>query len=370
MSCKFSEIFEGFENKDKYGLLSESEVLSYTLKNDDKILELTLFSKTYIPSEYVFAFRSDVAKNFGFDAISLLIKYESEAFCEQACKDLFEVIKVKYSVLKGALNRAEISLKDNTVTVELKYGGLCDVLNLGADKLFQKAVSDRFGVDVELEFTGVCETDEMLPPPIDEAPPPPPVYASEAKPTEVAPSAPKKVYDYKPEGGLPVYLESAELVWGRKLDTNTKAMIDVGEEDKTISCWGEVFGVEWRDIKTKRGDTCVLEFSFSDHTNSLTASMFVKPDEKDKFKAIKNGNYILVNGSYDFDTFKRDFIVKPKAIATLVKYTEKDNYDGPKRVELHCHTNMSAKDAVCSAGDIIKQAHSWGHKAVAITDHG
>ena len=117
-------------------------------------------------------------------------------------------------------------------------------------------------------------------------------------------------------------------------------MIEVTDDDREISCWGEVFGIEVRTINTKRGESNILTFSFSDHTNSLTCSMFVDPKRMGEVAPIANGNFILVNGTYEFDDYRKEFRVKPKVIAQLQKYTETDDYEGEKRVELHCHTNM------------------------------
>ncbi|MBQ8741170.1 MAG: PolC-type DNA polymerase III, partial [Clostridia bacterium] len=256
------------------------------------------------------------------------------------------------------------------------------------EKLFKMLAKNRFGIDINISFDGVLEDAPIV------LPEPEPVTVQRAPekpktaPKEKAPQEEKK-YDYKPKDGLPVYLESANLFFGRKIDTNVKKLKDVmlpqnDGESVYVCAWGEVFGVESKTLDTKRGGKMVkVKFYFSDTTNSFSASLtkFFDPkytknldeaasDFLNEVSALKNGACVIVNGDYSYDSWTRDFVLDVKALATIKKYEETDDFDGDKRVELHCHTNMSAKDAVASAGDIINRAYKWGHKAVAITDHG
>ena len=70
-----------------------------------------------------------------------------------------------------------------------------------------------------------------------------------------------------------------------------------------------------------------------------------------------------------YDSFKGDYIIEPKAIST-VEVIEKEDNAPEKRVELHLHTNMSQMDGMTPPKKLVERAIRWGHKAIAITDHG
>ena len=364
----FSDVF-GIYLGDELKIKTEDCLLKrYTLDVESRALRLEAESTVFIDRKIQLEIADALKAKLALDICTVTYTFESKAFCAEACADIAAELKIKNAAINGYFAEAEYELSDSTVNVCLKHGGYKRICELGFEKQFIALVKERFGLDVTLEFSGQLEDMEIeLPAPERAAPP----QKAQEKPKASAPKPEIKFEkrDIKPQNGI-VYLDDPKLFYGRRIDPNTKPMIEVTGDDGEISCWGEVFETEVRTINTKRGETNIFIFSFSDYTNSLTATMFVDPKRMGDVEPVKNGAFIMVNGSYEFDDYKKEFRVKPRAMALLQKYTETDDYEGAKRVELHCHTNMSAKDAVSSAGDIINQAFKWGHKAVAITDHG
>ncbi len=369
MSMLFREGFGEYLGDGLLPEIGDSEVKRYTLHIETRTVGLEIEADRYLSRETRFNISEALRNSLRLDNCNITYTFPASFFCSKACADIAAELRLKNAAFNGYFAEADYVFEDNTVEITLKHGGYKKICELGFQKLFIKAVKEYFDIDIDLNFNGQLEDTAIeLPPP---EPPAPRPEKKADKPTAGAPKVEIKFEsrEEKPQNGM-VYLDNPKLFYGRRIDSNTKPMIEVTGDDSEIRCWGEVFETEVRTINTKRGETNIFTFSFSDHTNSLTATMFVDSKRMGDVAPVKKGEFILVNGIYEFDNYKKEFLVKPQAMALLQKYTETDDYDGEKRVELHCHTNMSAKDAVSSAGDIINQAFKWGHKAVAITDHG
>ena len=363
---RFLDIFSLYFDQPLNEVLSDAVLTKCSLDIDSRSLNILIGSKVYITRENRNKIYSALKSALNLTVCQVDYKFENTAFCEGACSDLTEELKLQNAVLNGYFNGAEYALSDGSVTITLKHGGYNAIVASGFYNRFKALIKERFGVDVTVEFCGQLEDTEI------ELPPAPEPIIRENKPPQKT-QEPKKISfekrNDKPENGI-VYLDNPKLFYGRKINTDVKSMISITPEDSEICCWGQVFGVEVKKINTRRGEANIINFSFSDFTNSLGVSVFADPKKMDNFAEIKNGNFLLINGIQEFDNFKKEFVLKPTAMAVLQSYTETDDYDGEKRVELHCHTNMSEKDAVSSAESIVEQAFKWGHKAVAITDHG
>ena len=371
----FTELFGTYLNDRQRELFKNTVIKKCDLNTESRALDLLLHFTEYVRGNDIFDFKLNIKSALKLSDVIICEEFEEEAFGKEACEDITEQVRMKNAVLNGYFNGADYNIDENTVKITLKYGGMSSIENSGFEKAFCSIVKQKFSKNINIVFDGQLEDVEIDMPPV-----PTDEYAPKADNNERinAPSKPsvsvKKDIKFEKRTDIPenrlVYLDDPRLFYGKGIDNVTKPMIKVTEEDSYISCWGEVFGREDKTINTKRGERVIVKFSFSDHTNSLNANMFVNPDKLGELAPLKNGAFVLINGSYEFNDFKKEFQVTPKSIALLQKYVETDDFEGQKRVELHCHTNMSAGDAVSSGADIVRHAYEWGHKAVAITDHG
>ena len=155
-----------------------------------------------------------------------------------------------------------------------------------------------------------------------------------------------------------------------KLDkAEVTPMIEVNTEENRLVFEGVVFDVEQKVTRTGR---VLINFKMTDYTSSFSMQKWVKNEEEaQKFDMIKKNSWLRVRGNVEVNNFTRDLTMNVQDVQEVVHYERKDLMpEGERRVEFHAHTNMSTMDALPEVEEIVGTAAKWGHKAVAITDHG
>lgn len=139
---------------------------------------------------------------------------------------------------------------------------------------------------------------------------------------------------------------------------------------------GDVFAIENRELKKR--NSWVVAFDVTDYTGSIRVSKFFPQADEAKplVDGVKKGMHLVIQGRLNMDRFYGDMVLEPVAVMAGKKEMRMDNAT-EKRVELHLHTTMSAMDALTAVGpklgperNVVKRAEAWGHRAIAITDHG
>ncbi|SHG93553.1 PolC-type DNA polymerase III [Tepidibacter thalassicus] len=161
--------------------------------------------------------------------------------------------------------------------------------------------------------------------------------------------------------------QETDLIYGKDNIDPVEMIKNVTPETGRVSVRGEVFDIETRELK---GGRILLIISITDYTSSIKCKLFLRENNRDDVvNNIKKGSYLKIRGNALFDNYSQELIINISDIQRSKKKEKIDNSE-EKRVELHLHTQMSAMDAVTSASKLIERAAKWGHKAIAITDHG
>lgn len=166
----------------------------------------------------------------------------------------------------------------------------------------------------------------------------------------------------KQEGNL-----DSAIVLGKKISAGASKIAELRIESGASVIEGSVFNADSRELKNGKR---LLIFSVTDYTSSVTCKAFISEKQKEAVSdEVKKGAFLKLRGEAVYDSYSKEMAFNVSDIEKS-KPVQKNDDSPVKRVELHAHTQMSAMDAVVPVGDIIKRAAAWGHKAVAITDHG
>ena len=315
--------------------------------------------------------RAELIRVMNLHRLNLGIHFPPETFdinyMTNFVKEIYEHFPASRTILEGAT----YNLNGDRLTVELAANGKDVLVNLGCDKFIRQTIDRRFERLIAVEFVGNASAQDDIKA-LEElqkkenqklavaSPMANPVAASKV-PAQKKPK--EKTYD-----DLPISITNAKPLFGTPVKGKPKPIKECLPEDGEVVVWGDVFSLETRE--SKDGRYSIINFNITDYTSSYPVKVFGEKKKcEDLVENLKDGKTVLVRGSINMDTYMHTYLINARAVTEIEKIEKQDNAP-EKRVELHLHTNMSAMDGMTSAKELVSRAIAWGHKAIAITDHG
>ncbi|MDD2534543.1 MAG: PolC-type DNA polymerase III [Eubacteriales bacterium] len=160
------------------------------------------------------------------------------------------------------------------------------------------------------------------------------------------------------------------VLWGKvNGDLKRQSVRELNNESGLVLLEGEIFALECRSISN--GTRLLYKFALTDLSSSVSCILFAKPNEKETLDDVFNQKYLKISAEISFDAqFSKDLQARVLGLQAAQRPAGRQDQAEHRRVELHAHTKMSTKDAVCETKDLVKLAARFGHLAIAITDHG
>ena len=170
------------------------------------------------------------------------------------------------------------------------------------------------------------------------------------------------------------YSDDPDVVYGRDFNDDAIEIISITDAIGTVTIRGQVSSLEIRNIHTKSGsDLSIVLMSVTDFTDTMSVKLFIDPEQCGQFTSeVSTGSFLKIKGVVSVDKYDSELSISSvSGIRKIADFRVHRMDNAPvKRVELHCHTKMSRMDAVADVASIVKTASSWGHTAIAVTDHG
>lgn len=364
--------------------ISQGELTQLNINKQARLITLAVKFNGLVERNTLFDTEKLITKTLAYHTV-IKPHFPTELFSADYFPQLYAALKRDIPSINGTLNNAEVRFENNTLTINLLNGGKTLLDSKGFDKALIKLVSEEFNLYISVNYTGTFEVEENseeYKAAIQDAQEKinrenlqkaaefyqEEVEAAEKREEKHAENTTVEIEVREGKFATPQIIQSSiRPLYGRSIRGKMIPISSISGDSGRIVVWGDVFDIEKK--VTKSGDKNIFTIDITDYTGSTTAKVFNSIKESAVIDNIKKGDTIVVQGDVEYDKYAGELVVNARSIGTAQKVKVVDNAE-KKRVELHMHTNMSQMDAVTSAGDLVNRAYQWGHKAVAITDHG
>ena len=334
--------------------LSQAAIAAAEVDPVSRRVSVILRSQQYIPQRLLDRAGKDISAIYALRSLQMTGVHPAGELHKIETEELMQLFVSQNSMARGSLAGAKWSWKDTELTIGLAANGKSALQE--HVPTIQNILRERFGVAVTIviEAGKALEGAALF-------------EAMESIRGSVRTAVPSRAASGKTEQKAAP--PPSDAIYGKPFKGSSTPMKDLSLDMGTVIVEGKVFHVDHKELKKR--NAWVIKFDMTDNTNSIRISRFLEAGEsKPILDAVKVGGILRVQGKPIEDRFENEMVLKPYAMMPGSMPKRMDTAENGKRVELHLHTTMSNMDALTVTADAIRQAAAWGHKAIAITDHG
>lgn len=378
MAGKLIDIFQNCKCVKEEKHLAAGEVRSLAFGDNNTVMVVELGLHEVVSRKVIARAEKQIADTYGLDRVMIEPRYNMPGELSNAyIKSLYDDMAYRMPSAKGLLDHTKWEFADGALQIPMDEVSEKHFAN--ALRHLEARIQRELGRSCPVhavradaqDFAPASEQEESREEILHKAVEQAAAAAAETpKPKKPRPAPPQHTGYQRPRTEK---VREDDLIFGKLIQDPIVSVNEAIAAYDMVTIQGEVFFTDNKDIHSKKTgkDYVKIAFDMTDRTNSVRVSKFLAADKAgDTASKIKKGLYCTVQGKMVYDTFAKEMVLEPTGIVKAKKPERRDTYEGMKRVELHLHTNMSAMDGMSSTASLLCRAAKWGHRAMAITDHG
>lgn len=357
MSAGILELFDKVSTTEAFAQLMEGTSLEKcNLYLEENRVEIVLGADKFIDRFDIMNYTEEASRIYKLAELDIKIKYKEIKPNTEYFSSLLDMFLYKNAACRICLDSARLEYANNKLKISGIRGGRELLEQRRFEEYIRQTVLSELGCTVETELSFEEFNKEKY------------MQEREEQQHKLAAAAASEVHKEEK------YKKAAEspLIFGRAISDIALPIAELSEGMRGCVIEGEVLTVDSRNVRGRNNSqNTIIEFNIGDDNWGCFCKIFSAEDKlKRAIKEISPGKRLRLKGDFDFDEYAKKQLFRVLSAELLPDKEVRPDTAEEKRIELHMHTKMSAMDAVTSVGDLIKRAARWGHKAVAVTDHG